>query len=117
MPEPSVSQEPVFGESRRLLLMLRTWEAVSTERELPGVLAALADVLTPAVPFDSVGIIDFTVPNEIPAEDGERHRLLALHIVGLPCREGETPEQLATRSGQYNQPPPPGAVRPLTPFP
>jgi formate hydrogenlyase transcriptional activator len=96
--------------------MLRTWEAVSTERELPGVLAALADVLTPAVPFDSVGIIDFTVPNEIPAEDGERHRLLALHIVGLPCREGETPEQLAKRSEQYSQPPL-SEVRPLIPYP
>jgi formate hydrogenlyase transcriptional activator len=96
--------------------MLRAWEAVSTERELPGVLAALADVLAPVVPFDSVGIIDFTIPNEVPEEDGERHRLLALHIVGLPGRDGETPAQLAKRSEQYRQPPL-SEVRPLLPYP
>ena len=70
MTEVSPTQESEPGESRRFLLMLRAWEAVSTERELPGVLAALADVLTPTVPFDSIGIIDFTIPNEVASEDG-----------------------------------------------
>jgi formate hydrogenlyase transcriptional activator len=97
--------------------MLRTWEAVSTERELPGVLAALADVLVPVVPFDSVGIIDFTVPNQVPDEDGDHHRLLALHLVGMPRIEGETPAQLAARSDRYAQPSPPDEVRPLIPYP
>jgi formate hydrogenlyase transcriptional activator len=96
--------------------MLRAWEAVSTERELPGVLAALADVLAPTVPFDSIGIIDFTTPNAVASEDGERHRLLALHVVGVPRMEGETPAQLAERSGQYGKPPL-GEVRPLIPYP
>jgi len=96
--------------------MLRAWEAVSTERELPGVLAALADVLTPTVPFDSIGIIDFTIPNEVASEDGERHRLLALHVVGVPRMEGETPAQLAERSEQYGKAPL-GEVRPLIPYP
>jgi len=118
MVEESVhSQGSTLGESRRLLLMLRTWEAVSTERELPGVLAALADVLVPVVPFDSVGIIDFTVPNEVPDEDGDRHRLLALHLVGIPRVDGETPAQLAARSNSYAQPPPLDVVRPLIPYP
>jgi len=111
------SQGSTLGESRRLLLMLRTWEAVSTERELPGVLAALADVLVPVVPFDSVGIIDFTVPNQVPDEDGDHHRLLALHLVGMPRIEGETPAQLAARSDRYAQPSPPDEVRPLIPYP
>jgi formate hydrogenlyase transcriptional activator len=110
-------QESTLVESRRFLLLLRTWEAVSTERELPGVLAALADVLVPAVPFDSVGIIDFTVPNEVPDEDGDRHRLLALHLVGVPRLDGETPAELAARSGSYAQPPPLDIVRPLIPYP
>jgi formate hydrogenlyase transcriptional activator len=111
------SSASALGESQRLLLMLRTWEAVSTERELPGVLASLADVLVPTVPFDSVGIIDFTVPSEMPDEDGDYHRLLALHLVGMPRMEGETPEQLAKRSDQYAQRPPLDEVRPLIPYP
>jgi formate hydrogenlyase transcriptional activator len=97
--------------------MLRTWEAVSRERELPGVLASLADVLVPTVPFDSVGIIDFTVPSEVPDEDGDSHRLLALHLVGVPRMEGETPEQLAKRSDQYARRPPLDEIRPLIPYP
>jgi formate hydrogenlyase transcriptional activator len=115
--ESVLPQGSTFGESRRLLLMLRTWEAVSTERELPGVLAALADVLVPVVPFDSVGIIDFTVPNNVPDEDGDRHRLLALHLVGIPRIEGETPTELAARSDRYAQPSPLDQVRPLIPYP
>src|SRR5450432_838987 len=116
MTEISPTQESKPGESSRFLLMLRAWEAVSTERELPGVLAALADVLAPTVPFDSIGIIDFTTPNAVASEDGERHRLLALHVVGVPRMEGETPAQLAERSGQYGKPPL-GEVRPLIPYP
>jgi len=97
-------------------MMLRTWEAVSTERELPGVLASLADVLVPLVPFDSIGIIDFTVPNDTPDEDGDFHRLLALHVVGVAPIDGETPEQLAARSERYAQPPPLTETRPLLPY-
>jgi formate hydrogenlyase transcriptional activator len=117
MDDSLTSSASALGESQRLLLMLRTWEAVSTERELPGVLASLADVLVPTVPFDSVGIIDFTVPSEMPDEDGDSHRLLALHLVGVPRIEGETPEQLAKRSDRHAQRPPLDKVRPLIPYP
>ena len=68
MPETLFQSEPAASEASRLRLMLRTWEAVSTERELPGVLASLADVLVPLVPFDSIGIIDFTVPKATVAQ-------------------------------------------------
>src|SRR5215475_1163635 len=116
MPEIFQSENGA-SEANRLRMMLRTWEAISTERELPGVLASLADVLVPLVPFDSIGIIDFTVPNDTPDEDGDLHRLLALHIVGVAPLDGETPEQLAARSDRYAQPPPLTETRPLLPYP
>src|ERR1700742_390985 len=116
MPDTIFQSGPADSEANRLRMMLRTWEAVSTERELPGVLAALADVLVPLVPFDSIGIIDFTVPNAIPDQDGDLHRLLALHIVGVAPLDGETPDQLAARSERYAQPPPLTETRPLIPY-
>jgi formate hydrogenlyase transcriptional activator len=116
MPDAIFQSDPLSAEASRLRLMLRTWEAVSTERELPGVLASLADVLVPLVPFDSIGIIDFTVPNATPDEDGDLHRLLALHVVGVAPIDGETPDQLAARSERYAQPPPLTETRPLLPY-
>ena len=117
MPETIFQSEPTSSEANRLRMMLRTWEAISTERELPGVLASLADVLVTLVPFDSIGIIDFTVPNDTPDEDGDLHRLLALHVVGVAPVDGETPDQLAARSERYAQPPPLSETRPLLPYP
>jgi formate hydrogenlyase transcriptional activator len=115
MPDaPITSPQP--SEASRFLLMLRTWEAVSRERELPSVLASLADVLVPTVPFDSVGIIDFTKPRAVPREDGEEHRLLALHIVGIPGLEGETPQELAVRLDGYERPEP-LPEKPVIPYP
>lgn len=37
-------------------LVLRVWEAVSSERSVPRVLEAVADSLLPIVPFDGVGL-------------------------------------------------------------
>src|SRR5262245_54050045 len=66
---------------QRQILVLRAWEAVSTERELQGVLEAITQVLSPVVPYDGVAIISF---------DGANHDCYAAHIVGFPRREGET---------------------------
>lgn len=99
------------SESQRFLLMLRTWEAVSAERELHGVLAALADVLIPVVPFNSIAIIDFSQG----LTEHDTHRMMALHVVGFPRVEGETPEQLAKRTEPYWHPL--EEVRPLIPYP
>jgi formate hydrogenlyase transcriptional activator len=112
MAEPSRTQDQ--WESQRSALMLRTWEAISAERELPGVLASLADVLVPLVPFDSIGIIDFSGDPSASDESG-KHRLFALHIVGVPAAEGETGPQLAKRLLPQAQPLP--EVRPLIPYP
>src|SRR5262245_30820146 len=62
-------------------LVLRAWEAVSTERSLQRVLDAVADVLLPAVSFDGVALVSL--------RSGDDH-LLAAHIAGHAQREGET---------------------------
>jgi len=65
----------------RKSLALRAWEAVTPERDLKGVLAAVSEVLLPAVHFDGVGIIIFA------RED--RRRLYVLHLTGLSPQPGE----------------------------
>ena len=80
--------DAVTSEQRHTLV-LRAWEAVSVERDLGGVLAAVADVLTPVVPFMALGIVSF---------EGEKHDLYAMHVVGVPRREGETVQELALRT-------------------
>src|SRR5262249_44848214 len=65
---------PVSDEQRHALV-LRAWEAINTERELGGVLAAVAEMLVSIVPFDGVGLVAF---------EAERHRPYAFHIVGSP---------------------------------
>ena len=54
-------------------LILRVWEAVNMERDLAGVLAAVAEVITTVVPFAAIGIVYF---------EGARHDLYAMHVVG-----------------------------------
>jgi formate hydrogenlyase transcriptional activator len=94
--------------------MLRVWEAVSIERELPSVLASLADVLQPVMPFDSIGIVDFG--GDLSAHDDEgKHKLFALHVVGIPRLEGETAEQMSQRLQVRARPL--KEVRPLAPYP
>ena len=117
MPESVPSRNPVLDDSHRTALLLRTWEAVSTERELPGVLASLADVLAPVVPFNSVSIVDFSPENRVLREDGLEHRLMALHVVGISGIEGESPEELMARTERHDRPPPVNGTRPLIPYP
>jgi len=111
MPEAASARSVLQAAPQRFALMLRTWEAVSAERELNGVLRALADVLVPVVPFDSIAIVDFS---QGLAEHGT-HRMMALHVVGFPRVEGETPEQLAKRTEPFWRPL--KEVRPLIPYP
>src|SRR6516165_7689682 len=111
MSEVASARSVLPVEPLHFALMLRTWEAVSAERELHGVLAALADVLVPVVPFDSIAIIDFSKG----LEDHDQHRIVALHVVGFPRIEGETPTELAKRTEPYWSPL--KEVRPLIPYP
>src|SRR5262245_64030940 len=73
---------------QRQILVLRAWEAVSTERELQGVLEAISQVLVPVVPYNGVAIISF---------DGVNHDCYAAHIVGFPRRDVETIEEYFCR--------------------
>src|SRR5262249_55256580 len=111
MSEAASARSVLHATPQRFALMLRTWEAVSAERELHSVLRALADVLVPVVPFDSIAIVDFS---HGLAKHGT-HRIMALHVVGFPRVEGETPEQLAKRTEPFWRPL--REVRPLIPYP
>jgi formate hydrogenlyase transcriptional activator len=69
--------EPASERSRHALV-LQAWEAINSERELEGVLAAVAKVLVPVVPFFAVAVI---------APEARQGAPWALHIVGLPGNE------------------------------
>jgi formate hydrogenlyase transcriptional activator len=83
----------VAGESE---LILRAWEAVSIERDFAGVLAAVADVVTPVVPFVGLGIVSF---------EGDRHDLYAMHVAGLTAAEANAAaHQVAQRMSETSVP-------------
>jgi formate hydrogenlyase transcriptional activator len=75
---------PAASVSAALLhapLVLKIWEAVSSERSLNHVLESAADVLLPSVPFASVGVVSFADPSP---------GLLSAHIVGFRHRDDES---------------------------
>ncbi|HZF38465.1 MAG TPA: hypothetical protein VE715_06565, partial [Blastocatellia bacterium] len=63
------------SERRRHSHVLQAWEAINSERELEGVLAAVAKVLVPVVPFFAVAVI---------APEARQAAPWVLHIVDLP---------------------------------
>ena len=79
----------------RKSLALRAWEAVTPERDLKGVLAAVSDVLLSAVHFDGIGITIF------PREG--RSPLNVMHLAGHSrlTRNGPVPSK---PKRPYNQP-------------
>lgn len=93
------------GTEQRHALALRAWEAINSERELQGMLAAVADVLVPAVPMDGIGLIAFEI---------EKPRPYAIHVVGSPPREDESVEDLIRRT--HVSPVYPLPVKPRIPY-
>jgi formate hydrogenlyase transcriptional activator len=75
-------------------LVLQIWEAVSSERDLDGVLAAVARLLVPMVNFQGVGIVTF---------DKSRGRPFALHIVERQRLPAEKPAQRPSRPYQGSE--------------
>src|SRR5215510_101078 len=69
---PQMEALPVNDEQRHALV-LRAWEAINSERELKGGLAAVSEVLAPIVPFDGVALTGL-----------EDRGPYAFHIVGSP---------------------------------
>jgi formate hydrogenlyase transcriptional activator len=81
------------GERRRHSLVLQAWEAINSERELDGVLAAVAKVLVPVVPFFGVAII---------APEARQGAPWAMHVVGEPKFEDESIDDVTERMiGKY----------------
>jgi len=76
------------GERRRRSLVLQAWEAINSERELDGVLAAVAKVLVPVVPFFGVAII---------APEARQGAPWAMHVVGEPKFKDESVDDVAER--------------------
>ena len=81
MATPGTSRSLVPDSDQRQTLALRAWELASSERHLQGVLEAISEVLLPVVAFNGLGIVSF--------HDG-KHDLYAMHVVGMPIREGES---------------------------
>ena len=84
---PERRGESVLLEQRHALV-LHAWEAINSERELERVLAAVAEVLVPAVPFFGVAII---------APEAVQGAPWAMHIVDTEKCEGETDDDLHER--------------------
>jgi formate hydrogenlyase transcriptional activator len=81
------------GERRRHSLVLQAWEAINSERELDGVLAAVAKVIVPVVPFFGVAII---------APEARQGAPWAMHVVGEPKFEDESIDDVTERMrGKY----------------
>ena len=79
-----------IGPEQRQTLVLRAWEAVSSERELQGVIEAITQVLIPVIPYESVVITSFDYLDYGP---------YAMHIIGASRREGESIGEYLDRTG------------------
>src|SRR5206468_8029619 len=86
-------------------LVLRAWEAVSTERSLQRVLEAVADVLLPIVAFNGVALVS------LGADDDH---LLAAHIIGHRHRDDESVHEYLSRPEFHR--PRNVAPKPLVPY-
>jgi formate hydrogenlyase transcriptional activator len=96
-----------IDQQQRHSLVLRAWEAVNSERELEGILAAVADVLVPAVPFFGVAII---------APEARQGAPWAMHVVGVPKRECESVDDFQQRVRATFRPPQTMPEKKLIPY-
>src|SRR5262245_9546045 len=75
----SVNLKDIMIDSeRRHALVLRAWEATNIERDLRSVMGAIAEVLSPLVPMDGMGIVVWS--GAFPT--GGAPRLLDIHVAG-----------------------------------
>ena len=68
----------MIDSERRHELVLRAWEATNIERDLRSVMGAVAEVLSPHVPIDGMGIVVWS--GTFPT--GGAPRLLDIHVPG-----------------------------------
>src|SRR5215468_9143280 len=95
------------SERRRHSLVLQAWEAINSERELEGVLAAVAKVLVPVVPFFAVTVI---------APEARQGAPWALHIVDLPGNGDEDVDKVHQRLNRTLPPIDPTPQKKLVPY-
>ncbi len=95
------------SERRRHSLVLQAWEAINSERELDGVLAAVAKVLVPVVPFFGVAII---------APEARQGAPWAMHVVGEPRCKDESVDDLVQRMRSTYSAHPQMAEKKLIPY-
>jgi formate hydrogenlyase transcriptional activator len=76
------------GEERRHSLVLRAWEVINSERELQGVIEAVAEVLVPVVPFFGIAII---------APEARQDAPWAMHVIGDARRKSESVDEFSLR--------------------
>ena len=68
----------MIDSERRHELVLRAWEATNIERDLRSVMGAVAEVLSPYVPVDGMGVVVWS--GAFPG--GGAPRLLDIHVTG-----------------------------------
>jgi formate hydrogenlyase transcriptional activator len=91
----SLNSLEAINQQQRHALVLQAWEAINSERDLDGVLAAVANVLVPIVPFFGIAII---------APEALQGAPWAMHIVGGERREGESLNDYIRRRGELFPP-------------
>jgi len=98
--------EPVT-ERQRHSLVLRAWEVINSERELQGVIEAVAEVLVPVVPFFGIAII---------APEARQGAPWAMHVVGESKCKDESIDDLVERMRSIYPAHPRMAEKKLIPF-
>src|SRR5262245_13828983 len=97
----------MIESERRHELVLRAWEATNIERDLRSIMGAVAEVLSPYVPIDGMGIVVWS--GTFPTRGAPR--LLDIHVGGgLP---NEKVDQILRESDQPFDGPP---DRPIVPY-
>src|SRR5262245_4962227 len=97
----------MIDTERRHALVLRAWEATNIERDLRSVMGAVAEVLSPHVPIDGMGIVVWQ--GSFPARG--HPRLLDIHVGGGVPNE-KVDEILRESSKPVTRPP----DRPIVPY-
>jgi formate hydrogenlyase transcriptional activator len=87
-PAKAAKRSETGDRRQRHGLVLQAWEAINSERELEGVLAAVADVLVPVVPFFGIAII---------APEARQGAPWAMHVVDGGRQPGESMEEFIGR--------------------
>lgn len=77
-----------ISQQQRHALVLQAWEVINSERELESILATVANLLVPIVPFFGIAII---------APEARQGAPWAMHMVGAEKRKGESQDDYIQR--------------------